>query len=69
MRLLPLLAAALLLPATAAAQPTRFEEFVKSTTSPRSDATFTYGRPTKGHSWHAWTWAEFVRHVAETMKR
>jgi hypothetical protein len=47
----------------------RFEEFLKSTTSPRSDATFTYGRPTKGHSWHAMTWADFVRQVAATMKQ
>ncbi|AHG93637.1 esterase (plasmid) [Gemmatirosa kalamazoonensis] len=47
----------------------RFEEFLKSTTNPRSDATFTYGRPTKGHSWHAWTWADFVRQVGAVMKR
>jgi hypothetical protein len=46
----------------------RFDEFLKSTTNPRSDATFSYGRPTKGHGWHAWTWAEFVRQVAATMK-
>jgi hypothetical protein len=42
----------------------QFEEFATSTTSPRSDATFTYGRPMKGHSWHAWTWAEMVRDMA-----
>jgi hypothetical protein len=42
----------------------RFEEFLKSTTNPRSDATFTYGRPMKGHSWHAWTWADMVRQIA-----
>ncbi|MGH7541859.1 MAG: alpha/beta hydrolase-fold protein, partial [Gemmatimonadota bacterium] len=42
----------------------RFEEFLKSTTAPASDAEFTYGRPMKGHSWHAWTWAEWVRLVA-----
>jgi hypothetical protein len=46
----------------------RFEEFLKSTTNPRSDADFTYGRPTKGHSWHAWTWAEFVKKVAAVVK-
>ncbi len=46
----------------------RFEEFAKSTTNPRSDATFTYGRPMKGHSWHAWTWAGFVREVAKTRR-
>ncbi|MGH7554843.1 MAG: alpha/beta hydrolase-fold protein, partial [Longimicrobiales bacterium] len=42
----------------------RFEDFVKSTTNPRSDAQFTYGRPMKGHSWHAFPWAELVRKVA-----
>jgi hypothetical protein len=47
----------------------KFEDFLKSTTSPKSDATFTYGRPMKGHSWHAWTWMEFVRIVAETVKK
>jgi hypothetical protein len=46
----------------------RFEDFAKSTTSPRSDATFTYGRPMKGHSWHAWTWAEMVREIAEHIR-
>jgi hypothetical protein len=42
----------------------RFEDFLKSATNPPSDAAFTYGRPKKGHSWHAWTWAEMVRRVA-----
>jgi hypothetical protein len=42
----------------------RFEEFLKSTTNPASDATFTYGRPMKGHGWHAWTWADMVRDMA-----
>ena len=42
----------------------RFEEFARSTTNPKSDATFTYGRPMKGHSWHAWTWADMVRQIA-----
>ena len=46
----------------------RFEEFAKSTTNPKSDATFVYGRPMKGHSWHNWTWAGFVREVATTQR-
>jgi S-formylglutathione hydrolase FrmB len=41
----------------------RMEEFLKGTTNPKSDATFTYGRPTKGHSWHAFPWAELVRQM------
>jgi hypothetical protein len=42
----------------------KFEEFLKSTTAPRSDAEFTYGRPMKGHSWHEYTWADMVRRIA-----
>ncbi len=47
----------------------KFEEFLKGTASPKSDADFTYNRPMKGHSSHAWTWSEFVRLVAATVKR
>jgi hypothetical protein len=47
----------------------RMEEFLKGTTNPKSDADFTYGRPTKGHSWHAWTWAEYVKLMAATVKK
>ena len=43
----------------------RFEDFLKATTNPASDAEFTYGRPMKGHSWHAYPWAELVRRVAD----
>lgn len=46
----------------------RYEEFLKSTTNPHYEGEFTYGRPTKGHSWHAWTWADFVRRVAAVVK-
>jgi hypothetical protein len=47
----------------------QFEEFLKGTTNPRSDAEFIYGRPMKGHSWHAYPWAEFVRRVAAHVKK
>jgi hypothetical protein len=47
----------------------RFEDFLKSATSPASDATFTSGRPKKGHGWHETTWGEFVRRVGEHIKR
>jgi hypothetical protein len=47
----------------------QFEEFLKNTDSPRSNAEFTYGRPMKGHSWHAYPWAEFVRRVAAHVKK
>ena len=43
-----------------------FEEFLAQTKNPHYAGDFTYGRPTKGHSWHAYTWAEMVRMVADT---
>lgn len=46
----------------------RFEDFLKSTTSPKSDATFTYGRPMKGHSWHVEPWAAFVQRIARHIR-
>ncbi len=42
----------------------RFEEFLKTTTSPHYEGDFTYGRPMKGHAWHAQPWADFIRRVA-----
>ena len=47
----------------------KFEDFLKGTTNPESDADFTYNRPMKGHSSHAWTWGEFVRLFAASVKR
>lgn len=45
----------------------KFEELARGATNPTSDADFTYGRPMKGHSWHAWTWANFVRTAAASI--
>lgn len=47
----------------------QFEEFLKTTQNPHYEAEFTYGRPTKGHSWHAFTWAEMVRRMGAHVKR
>ena len=47
----------------------RFEEFAKAAKNPASDATFTYGRPTKGHAWHAFPWAELVRRMDAYVNR
>ena len=47
----------------------RFEEFLKNTTNPKSDAEFIYGRPMKGHSWHEHTWADMVRRIAASIRR
>lgn len=46
-----------------------FEDFTKQTTNPRSDTTFEYGRPLKGHSWHATNFADMLRNMAEQVKR
>jgi putative esterase len=45
-----------------------FQDFLKGTTDPHSDAQFTFGRPMKGHSWHNWTWAGFVQEVGTYLK-
>lgn len=46
----------------------KFEDFLKSTTNPRYEGDFIYGRPMKGHSWHQDTWANFMRKVATAIK-
>ena len=46
-----------------------FEEFAKKSTNPKSDATFAYGRPLKGHSWHEKNFADMLRDMAEQVKR
>ncbi len=42
----------------------RFEEFLQGTTDPHYTGEWAYGRPMKGHSWHAYPWAELVRRMA-----
>ena len=46
----------------------RFEDFLKSTELGKN-VPFTYGRPMKGHSWHAFTWAEMVRRMAAHVQK
>jgi hypothetical protein len=46
----------------------QFEDFLKSTTNPKSDAEFTFGRPKKGHSWHTVPWAEMVRRIVRAVE-
>jgi Putative esterase len=46
-----------------------FEGFAKKTTNPASDATFEYGRPLKGHSWHAKNFADMLREMAKQVKK
>ena len=46
-----------------------FEEFTKRATNPKSDATFDYRRPMKGHSWHAKNFADLFRDMVEQVKK
>ena len=46
----------------------KFEDFLKSTPDGKS-VPFTYGRPTKGHSWHAFPWSEMVRQMGAYVKK
>jgi hypothetical protein len=41
------------------------EEFLKGTKNPHYEGTFDYGRPMKGHGWHAMTQAEQIRAMAK----
>jgi hypothetical protein len=45
------------------------EDFTKKAANPPSDATFEYGRPMKGHSWHAKNFADMLREMAEQVKK
>jgi hypothetical protein len=42
-----------------------FEDFLRSTSTPEYPIRFEYGRPKKGHNWHAFTWAQMLREMAE----
>jgi hypothetical protein len=46
----------------------KFEEFLKGTELGKA-VPFTYGRPTKGHSWHVMPWAELVRQMGAHVKK
>jgi hypothetical protein len=45
-----------------------FQQFLKTTTNPHYEGEFVYGRPMKGHSWHAQTWADLVRKMGAYIK-
>ena len=47
----------------------QFEDFLKAAGTPPYPAEFTYGRPMKGHSWHAFPWAEMVRRMAAHVQK
>jgi hypothetical protein len=45
-----------------------YEMMLRSVEGGGDVATFAYGRPRKGHSWHAMTWALMVRDMAEHIR-
>lgn len=47
----------------------QLDTFLASTTAPRSDAVFQYGRPMKGHGWQPMSDAELVRMMATHIKQ
>ena len=46
-----------------------FEDFTSKSSNPKSDATYAYGRPLKGHSYHAVNFADMIRQMAEQVKK
>jgi hypothetical protein len=46
----------------------KVQDFLRSATDPQSDATFTYGRPMKGHGWHPMTWAQLLLDMTREVK-
>ncbi len=42
---------------------------LEAATDPASRATFTYGRPMKGHGWHPMTWAQLLEEMAQQVRR
>jgi hypothetical protein len=45
-----------------------YQAFLKTTAGPHYEAAFTFGRPMKGHGWHAFTWAEMVNRMANQVR-
>ena len=46
-----------------------FEDFTKKAANPKSDADYRYGRPMKGHSWHATNFADMIREMSEQVRK
>jgi hypothetical protein len=45
------------------------QAFLDSGITPAPHATFTYGRPMKGHGWHPMTWAQLLQDIAAQVRR
>ncbi len=46
-----------------------FQDFLAHTSHPHYAGEFTYGRPKKGHSWHATSWEGFARQMADYVRK
>jgi hypothetical protein len=46
-----------------------YQQFLETTTNPYYEGDFIFGRPMKGHSYHPFHWAEFVRHMAAEVRK
>jgi len=46
-----------------------YQQFLQSTANPHYEGDFIFGRPMKGHSYHPFHWAEFVRRMAAEVKK
>ncbi len=47
----------------------KMQGFLESATDPAPHATFTFGRPMKGHGWHPMTWAQLLEQMAQEARR
>jgi hypothetical protein len=45
-----------------------YQAFLKTTANPHYEAEFNFGRPMKGHGWHAFTWGEMVKRMGNYVK-
>ena len=45
-----------------------YQAFLKKTADPHYEGEFTFGRPMKGHGWHAFTWAGMVTRMGAYVK-
>jgi len=46
-----------------------FQDMLKASANPHYEGRFEFGRPKKGHNWHATDFAQMLREVAEHMKK
>lgn len=47
----------------------KMQDFLNGAITPAPHATFTYGRPMKGHGWHPMTWSQLLQDMARQVRR